>query len=113
MPTAAGRPRFGPQDVPTSTQMRLFSPRGFAVVTGKQYEILVVRATPPPPGEDSPAAQVEMDPFILPASTAPALLEPDARPKRARGRTLDYKAMRDGKQSQPKRGREARKLIGI
>lgn len=105
--TAAEIPQFGPRDV--------------SVVTGQQNEILIVRATPPPPPEESvaratplpfkdslPAPQEEEkeeNPFILPASTAPALLQTNARPKRARGPTLDYKAMHEGKQNQPKRGK--------
>ncbi|KAF7507265.1 hypothetical protein GJ744_010823 [Endocarpon pusillum] len=84
---------------------------------GQQDEILI-RATPPPPSEESvtratllptedslPVSQEEENPFILPASTAPALLQTNAQPKRARGPTLDYKAMHEGKQNQPKRGK--------
>ena len=54
-------------------------------------------------------AEVQEDPFILPASTAPALLETNSRPKRARGPTLDYKAMHECRQAQPKRGREVQR----
>jgi hypothetical protein len=43
--------------------------------------------------------------LILPALTAPALLQTNSRPKRGRGPTLDYKAMHEGKQNQPKRGK--------
>jgi hypothetical protein len=91
MPTAAQMPRFGPRDVAD--------------------EVVVVRATPPPIEAISIAQQEEEkeaeDPFVLPASTAPALLQTNSRPKRARGPTLDYKAMHEGKQNQPKRGKEA------
>jgi hypothetical protein len=89
---------------------------------------LLVRMTPPLPPEAREAAeepqeelqkggeeeelpeepqepQEERDPFILPASTAPALLESSTRPKRARGPTLDYKAMHEGRQIAPKRGK--------
>jgi hypothetical protein len=53
------------------------------------------------------SAGQEEDPFILPASTAPALLQTNSRPKRARGPTLDYKAMHEGKQDKPRRGKKA------
>jgi hypothetical protein len=85
-------PRFGPRDV--------------TMVTGRQDEVLIIRATPPPLEEALPTAQQKQDPFVLPASTAPALLETNLRSKRARGPTLDYKAMHKGKQIQPKRGKE-------
>jgi hypothetical protein len=41
--------------------------------------------------------QEEQDPFVLPPSTAPALLENSTRPKRARGPTLDYKIIYKGR----------------
>jgi hypothetical protein len=84
-------PRFGPQDVRPLD------------------ETLVVRATPPPPLTEAitMVSKVIEDPFVLPASTAPALLQTSSRPKRARGPTLDYKAMHEGKQNQPKRGKDA------
>ena len=68
---------------------------GSTDVTEQEDEVLIVRATPPPAEKE--------DPFVLPASTAPALLETNSRPKRARGPTLDYKAMHEGKQIVPKR----------
>jgi hypothetical protein len=59
--------------------------------------------------EESPApAEEDEDPFILPASIAPALLQTVGRPKLARGQTLNYKAMHEGKQTMPKRGRAAK-----
>ena len=85
-------------------------------MTGRGEEILFVRATPPlaeeAQEEETPqeaveverAAEVQEDPFVLPASTAPALLETNSRPKRARGRTLDYKAMHEGKQGKRSKG---------
>ncbi|ERF76510.1 hypothetical protein EPUS_08902 [Endocarpon pusillum Z07020] len=108
----------------TQVQMPQFGPRDVADIAGQQDEILI-RATPPPPPpeesvtratplpfEDSLSTpqqeeeeEEEEDPFVLPASTAPALLQTNARPKRARGPTLDYKAMHEGKQNQPKRGK--------
>jgi hypothetical protein len=102
---AAEIPQFGSTDV--------------TVITGQQDEILLIRATPPPPPkesvtratllspEDSLSTQEEEEKgsFVLPASTAPALLQTNARPKRARGPTLDYKAINEGKQNQPKRGK--------
>jgi hypothetical protein len=89
MSTALETAHFGPEDV-----------------VQQRGEILVVRATPPPTAE-SPAP-VEEDQFILPASTAPALLQTAGRPKRARGQTLNYKPMHEGKQTMPKRGRAAK-----
>lgn len=116
----------------TTAEIPLFGPRDVAVITGQQEEMLIIRATPPPAPEElfvratpppvpeellvraTPAppqdslllpSEEEENPFILPASTAPALLQTDARPKRARGPTLDYKAMHEGKQNQPKRGK--------
>jgi hypothetical protein len=71
----------------------------------------IIRETPPPTREHSPAtedtavAPQREDPFALPASTAPALLQTNSRSKRARGQTLDYKAMYEDKQSRPKRGK--------
>jgi hypothetical protein len=50
--------------------------------------------------------QEEDDPFILPALIAPALLQTNSRPKRAREPTLDYKAMYESKQNKLKRGKE-------
>jgi hypothetical protein len=49
------------------------------------------------------AVAKEDDPFVLPASTAPALLQSNSRPKRTRGPALDYKAMHEGTQIRPKR----------
>jgi hypothetical protein len=48
----------------------------------------------------------EENPFILPASPAPGLLETNLRPKRAQGPTLDYKPMHKSKQNQLKQGKE-------
>ncbi|ERF73132.1 hypothetical protein EPUS_09150 [Endocarpon pusillum Z07020] len=100
----------------TAAEIPSFGSRDVAVVTGQEDEILVIRETPPPPEElvagatplpleDDLPAPWEENPFILPASTAPALLQTNARPKRARGPTLDYKAIHEGKQNQPKRGK--------
>jgi hypothetical protein len=110
----------------TAAEILQFGLRDVAIVTGQQDEILIIRATSPPEepiaratplpfGDILPAPQQqqqqqeeeeeEENPFILPASTAPALLQTNARPKRARGPTLDYKAMHEGKQNQPKRGK--------
>ena len=112
--------------------MSQFDPRDVADIAGQQDEILI-RATPPPPPppeesvtratplpfedtlstpqqeekeeEEEMEKEKKQDPFVLPVSTAPALLQTNARPKRARGPTLDYKAMHEGKQNQPKRGK--------
>ncbi|ERF71294.1 hypothetical protein EPUS_03448 [Endocarpon pusillum Z07020] len=98
----------------TATDIPQFGLRDVAVVTGQQNKILVIKATPPPPEklvvratppQDSLPAPQEEDPFVLPASTAPALLQTNVRPKRARGATLNYKAMHEGKQNQPKRAK--------
>jgi hypothetical protein len=79
-----------PAHIPTAAEIPRFVCQDVAVATWQ--EILIVRATPPPPEE----VVVEENPFILPALTAPALLETNLRPKRARGPTLDYKAMHEG-----------------
>jgi hypothetical protein len=55
--------------------------------------------------EEEEKEEKEKDSFVLPALTAPALLQTNARLKRARGPTLDYKAMHKGKQNQLKRGK--------
>ena len=98
----------------TAVEIPQFDSRDVAVVTGQQNEILIIKATPPPPEElvvratpppDSLPTLQEEDPFVLSASTAPALLQTNARPKRARGATLNYKAMHEGKQNQPKRAK--------
>ncbi|KAF7511470.1 hypothetical protein GJ744_004659 [Endocarpon pusillum] len=94
--------------------MLLFGP-------GHQDEILIIRAKPPPPSEESVTRATllltedslsvpqeenkEENPFVLPALTAPVLLQTNARPKRATGPTLDYKAMHKGKQNQLKQGK--------
>jgi hypothetical protein len=57
------------------------------------------------PEEPQEEPQEEQDQFVLPPSTAPALLENSTRPKRARGPTLDYKAMHEGRQMALKRGK--------
>ena len=103
-------------DVSTTTEILLFGSRDVAVVTGQQDEILIIRATSPStpeelvirttsaPSENNLSTPLEeKNLFILPASTAPALLQTNARPKRARGPTLDYKVMYEDKQNQPKR----------
>jgi hypothetical protein len=98
-------PQFGCEDI--------------AIIIGQ--ETLLVRMTPllPPSAQEAaeePQEELqkggeeeelpeEPDPFILPASTAPALLESSSRPKRARGPTLDYKVMHEGRQIAPKRGK--------
>ncbi|KAF7510283.1 hypothetical protein GJ744_006779 [Endocarpon pusillum] len=89
------------QSASTAAEILQFGP-------GQQDEILI-RATPPPPSEESVTRATplptedslsvpqeenkeenkEENLFILPASTAPALLQTNARPKRARGPTLD------------------------
>jgi hypothetical protein len=80
MSTALKTVHFGPEDV-----------------VQQRGEIVVVRATPTPTAE-SPAPVVEEDdPFILPALTALALSQTAGRPKRARGQTLNYKAIHEGK----------------
>lgn len=82
--------------------------RDIDVVIAVDDEVLVVRATPPlTQREYSPTPLEEEDPFALPALIAPALLQTTARLKRARGPTLDYKAMREGKQTVLKRSKEA------
>ena len=64
-------------------------------------------ATPTPmEKERSLAALEEENPFVLPASTAPALLQTISRPKKARGQTIDYKAIHEGKLNRPKRSKE-------
>ena len=103
----------------------LYAGKEVAVVTGRGGEVLAIRATPPlaediqqeaVEGAEKGAEEgveegteegAEEDPLVLPASTAPALLETNVRPKRARGPTLNYKAMHEGRQMQPKRSREA------
>jgi hypothetical protein len=109
--------------------MATFGSGAVAVVTGTQEEIMVIRATPPPPkekegaagathggkeGSPVPRTEEEQAPtptealnlYVLPASTAPGLLQTNSRPKRARGQTSDYKAVHEGKQNRPKRSKE-------
>jgi hypothetical protein len=50
-----------------------------------------------PQEELQKGVQEEQDPFVLSPSTAPA------QSKRARGPTLDFKAMHEGRQMAPKR----------
>jgi hypothetical protein len=99
-----------------TVEILLFSSRDVTVIIEWQDKILIIRVillltpseelvirTMPSPLEDSlPVPWKEENPFVLPASTAPALLQMNAQPKRARGLTLDYKAMHEGKQNQPK-----------
>jgi hypothetical protein len=59
----------------------------------------------PTPQEEEEEEEEEENLFILPALTAPALLQTNVRLKRARGPTLDYKVIHEGKQNQPKRGK--------
>jgi hypothetical protein len=102
--TTVERSQFGPRDVATAEQQAEIL---LIRATPPPPEKLVVRAMPPPP-ETTLLTPYEEDPYILPASTAPTLLQTNLRPKRARGSTLDYKAMHEGKQNQPKRGKETR-----
>jgi hypothetical protein len=94
--------------LPALTEPRVGS-KELAVVTGQGDEVLLIRATPPPaqevtgwPGE-LPAQPEEDDKFVLPALTAPTLLQSNSRPKRARGPTSDYKAMHEGRPIQSER----------
>ena len=48
------------------------------------------------------------DAFALSVSKAPARLQTSTQPKRAQGPTLDHRAMHEGKQIQPKRGKGAK-----
>jgi hypothetical protein len=83
----------------TAAKISQFAPKHVAVTIGQQGEVLIIRATPPPPPETSviratllPSEdrllapqrkkEEEENPFILPALTAPALLQMNARPKR-------------------------------
>jgi hypothetical protein len=111
----------------TAAEISQFGPRDIAIVTEQQDEIIIIRATlllspeepvsratpllfkdslPAPQQQEEEEEEEEKkeqkNPFILSASTAPALLETNPRPKWARGPTLDYKAMHEGKQNQPK-----------
>jgi hypothetical protein len=76
-----------------AVQATHFGLRDIAVKTGRQDEIIIIPGTPPPTDEKEnlPARLEEEDPYVLPASTAPALLQTNSKPKRACWLTLDYK----------------------
>ena len=96
----------------TVTKILQFGPRDVFVVTEQQNEILIIRTTSSSPKElvtrttslpfkDSLSASQKKkkkeNPFILSTSTVSVLLQTNARSKRARGPTLDYKVMYEGK----------------
>ena len=100
-------------DVSTVTEIFLFDSRNVVVVTEQQHEILIIRTTSSStpeklvvkttsaPSENSLSTSLkEENLFILSVSTAPVLLQTNARPKRTRGSTLDYKTMYEDKQNQ-------------
>ena len=101
-------------DSSITVEIPQFGSRDVVVVIGQQNEILIIKATPSflkklvvrtTSSPDSLSAFQKKDPFVLSVSTVPALLQTNTRPKRARGATLNYKAMHEGKQNQPKRAK--------
>jgi hypothetical protein len=94
--------------VHAAAEILAFSSRA-AAGSGAAPQKEIIRETTPPIREHSPAAEdtavapYRENPFALPASIAPALLQTISRSKRARGQTLDYKTMHEGKQNRPKR----------
>jgi PAS domain-containing protein len=96
--------------VHAAAEILTFSSRA-AAGSGATPQEEIIRETTPPIREYSPAAEdiavapYRENPFALPASTAPALLQTILRSKRARGQTLNYKTMYKGKQNRPKRGK--------
>lgn len=82
-------------------RMSPISPLGPSEAAERPQEELP-KGVPEKPQEEP---QKEQDPFVLPPSTAPALLENLIRSKHARGPTLDYKTIYESRQIAPKRGK--------
>ena len=109
------------------TEITQFGFTDITVIIGLKDEIPLIRVTPSSPSkksvnratllslEDSLSAtqgKKEKNSFVLSASTASVLLQTNARPKWARGPTLNYKAMHEGKQNQSKQGVKHKVVYG-
>jgi hypothetical protein len=87
--------------------MPCFSSEDAAIILRQENKILIIRTTLLLIDALLTALE-KKNPFILPVLTAPALLQTNARPKRARRQTLDYKTMHKSKQNQPEQGKETK-----